>query len=191
MATEIGMTKAKAAAPPVARMIRISWVAYAVDDSASEEKTARPIALPIASCGASAVGRGRPKSHVRQERRGAASASRRPRGVSAPGRMKEESMQKGRSTLAHAPSGFRLGARNPEGSGPGVGTLSRAVQAPLPVAFDGSDQGYRERILRRGGKGLESAGGPRDSACGRGSGIPRGHCPGSDSNRHELALTTF
>jgi hypothetical protein len=29
-------------------MIRISWVAYAVDESASDEKTARPTAFPIA-----------------------------------------------------------------------------------------------------------------------------------------------
>src|SRR5512135_3885103 len=131
MATEIGMTKAKAAAPPVARMIRISWVAYAVDDSASEEKTARPIALPIASCGASAVGRGRPKSHVRQERRGACPASRRPRAPPAPGRMKEESMGRARSNVAlsrpHAiaPEGFRrVRLRNPEGFGPLAGVLS-------------------------------------------------------------------
>ena len=44
----------------------ISWVAYAVDDSASDEKTASPTALPMAWWGASAVGSGRPNSHVRQ-----------------------------------------------------------------------------------------------------------------------------
>src|SRR6185369_14374650 len=51
-------------------MMRISWVAYAVDESASDAKIERPVALPIVSLGASAVGRGLPMSHVRHERPG-------------------------------------------------------------------------------------------------------------------------
>jgi hypothetical protein len=47
-------------------MIRISWVAYAVEDSASEAKTARPTVLPMASFSASAVGSGRPIRKRRQ-----------------------------------------------------------------------------------------------------------------------------
>jgi hypothetical protein len=57
-------------------MIMISWVAYAVEESASDEKTARPTVLLMAWCGASAVGSGLPNSHVRQERAGADAGSR-------------------------------------------------------------------------------------------------------------------
>ena len=71
-------------------MIRISCVAYAVEESASEEKTARPTALPMAWCGASAVESGRPISHARQLEVRCASESRWIRAAEAPGRTKAE-----------------------------------------------------------------------------------------------------
>src|SRR5213592_3924370 len=71
IAMEIGKTWWNAAVPARARTSRISCVAYAVELSASDAKTARPTALPIAWCGASAVGSGRPTSHIRHHwRRG-------------------------------------------------------------------------------------------------------------------------
>ena len=76
IAADTGSTHESAAVPAMARMIRISCVAYAVDDSASEEKTASPTPLPIAWCGASAVESGRPISHVRQPERRVAADSR-------------------------------------------------------------------------------------------------------------------
>ena len=72
-------------------MARISWVAYAVDDSASEEKTASPTVLPIAWCGASAVGSGRPSSHSRHEELRLALDSRWSCASAAPGRTNEVS----------------------------------------------------------------------------------------------------
>ena len=60
MAIDIGKAKLKAAVPAATRMTRVSWVAYAVDERASDEKTAKPIRFPIACCSASAVGSGRP-----------------------------------------------------------------------------------------------------------------------------------
>jgi hypothetical protein len=56
--------------PAAARITMISCVAYAVEESASEAKTASPTALPMVWCGASAVASGRPMSHVRHERPG-------------------------------------------------------------------------------------------------------------------------
>jgi hypothetical protein len=47
IAIEIGNTMPKALVPAAARMTRISCVAYAVEESASDAKTARPIAFPI------------------------------------------------------------------------------------------------------------------------------------------------
>ena len=47
MAMEIGKTKPSAAAPATVRIPRISCVAYAVDDNASDAKTARPTRFPI------------------------------------------------------------------------------------------------------------------------------------------------
>ena len=91
IAIEIGITKERAAVPAIARMIRISCVAYAVEDSASEEKTARPTALPIAWWGASAVESGRPISQARQLERRRASDSRRDCAAEAPGLTKDES----------------------------------------------------------------------------------------------------
>jgi hypothetical protein len=78
--------------PAIARMIMISCVAYAVEDSASEENTARPTALPIAWWGASAVDNGRPNSQVRHTRRGAVSGSRYGWAPMRSGRMNEESI---------------------------------------------------------------------------------------------------
>ena len=76
MATEIGKTLWKASVPATARTSRISCVAYAVELSASDAKTARPTALPIDWCGASAVGSGRPTSHMRHHwRRGGSGVS--------------------------------------------------------------------------------------------------------------------
>ena len=65
-----GIAKASPAMPAAARTNIISWGAYATEDIASDEKTARPITLLIAWCGASAVARGRPMSQVESERRG-------------------------------------------------------------------------------------------------------------------------
>src|SRR3990172_1661283 len=70
IATAMGSARPKAIAPAAARTTRISCVAYAVDDNASEAKTARPTVRPIVWCGASAVCSGRPMSHVSQERDG-------------------------------------------------------------------------------------------------------------------------
>ena len=99
MAIEIGNTSEKAAVPASARMIRISWVAYAVDDSASEEKTASPTVLPMVWCGASAVGSGRPISHSRHDELRRARDSRWSCATVAAGRTKEVSFTRG-GTLA-------------------------------------------------------------------------------------------
>ena len=50
----------------------ISCVAYAVEESASEANTARPMALPMVWWGASAVDKGRPMSQLRKSLRGVA-----------------------------------------------------------------------------------------------------------------------
>jgi hypothetical protein len=52
------------------RITIISWVAYAVEESASDAKTAKPIALPIDWWGASAVDKGCPISQWLRERGG-------------------------------------------------------------------------------------------------------------------------
>jgi hypothetical protein len=81
MAMAMGKAKAKAAVPAKARTTRISWLAYAVEDMASDANTARPTTLPKVSFGASAVDRGRPISHERAERRGGVCCARRCTGV--------------------------------------------------------------------------------------------------------------
>ena len=43
MTTPIGVTSQSAATPPIIRTRRISSVAYATDDSASDDSTARPV----------------------------------------------------------------------------------------------------------------------------------------------------
>jgi hypothetical protein len=58
----MGKRYPNAIVPATARMTMISCVAYAVDDNASDAKTASPTALPIVWCGASAVDKGRPMS---------------------------------------------------------------------------------------------------------------------------------
>jgi hypothetical protein len=66
-----------------------------VDDSASEEKTARPTALPIAWWGASAVESGRPISQALQFELLRASESRSMGAADAPGRTKADWLMPG------------------------------------------------------------------------------------------------
>src|SRR5262249_52493361 len=62
MPTEIGIPTWSAPVPARARMRRISSVAYALDERASEAKTARPVARPRRSWTSWAVGIGWPSS---------------------------------------------------------------------------------------------------------------------------------
>ena len=67
IAPAMGSERLKNAAPAVASTSRISSVAYATDDSASEANTARPTALPMAWCGISEVSSGWPRIRWRRE----------------------------------------------------------------------------------------------------------------------------
>ena len=60
--SEIGTPMWSAPAPASARIRRISSVAYALDESASEANTARPVARPRRSCISCDVGIGRPRT---------------------------------------------------------------------------------------------------------------------------------
>ena len=61
MATAIGNARLSAAAPASMRIRRISSVAYATEDSASDAKIARPVRGPSRSCAACAVAMGVPR----------------------------------------------------------------------------------------------------------------------------------
>ena len=61
MAMPMGTESVRAAAPARIRTRRVSSVAYATEESASEEKTARPVALPSRSCLAWARGNRLPR----------------------------------------------------------------------------------------------------------------------------------
>src|SRR6185436_10609594 len=76
MANAIGNKYPYAIAPAPAMTPRISCVAYAVEESASEAKTANPTTLPIVWWGASAVDKACPINHERQDRGGLSSESR-------------------------------------------------------------------------------------------------------------------
>jgi hypothetical protein len=75
MASETGKAKPNADVPTKARITRISCVAYAVEESASEANIASPTTFRIVWFGASAVASGRPISQVRHERGGEYSGS--------------------------------------------------------------------------------------------------------------------
>jgi len=60
MAMPMGTVKARAAVPAVTRMRRISSVAYATEERASDANTASAVGLERRSCRAWAVGSGRP-----------------------------------------------------------------------------------------------------------------------------------
>ena len=62
---EIGTESASAAVPARIRTRKISSVAYATEDSASDEKTARPLTLVKRSCDSRAVGIGLPSRNWR------------------------------------------------------------------------------------------------------------------------------
>jgi hypothetical protein len=62
MAMAMGMEREKLAVPAIAKINNISWVAYAVEERASEANTAKPTFLVIAWWAAAAVSKGRPMS---------------------------------------------------------------------------------------------------------------------------------
>src|SRR3989442_6020403 len=66
IANEIGMEREKKAVPATANTNKISSVAYAVEESASEAKTASPTSLPTVCWGISLVARGEP-SKIRRK----------------------------------------------------------------------------------------------------------------------------
>src|SRR5260370_20479885 len=66
IAGEMGMDREKNAVPATANTNKISSVAYAVDDSASEAKTASPTSLPTVCRDSSWVARGEP-SKIRRK----------------------------------------------------------------------------------------------------------------------------
>src|SRR5438034_3309362 len=68
IAPAMGSDRLKNATPAVASTSRISSVAYATDESASDANTASPTALPMAWWGISAVSSARPNSRLRIER---------------------------------------------------------------------------------------------------------------------------
>ena len=70
IASEIGNKYPYAIVPAAAMTPKISCVAYAVDDNASDAKTAKPTALPMVWCGASAVESGLPIKKDRNVRGG-------------------------------------------------------------------------------------------------------------------------
>src|SRR4051812_595616 len=64
IARAIGIDQVTAAAPNAARGIRISSVAYATDERASDESTARALVLPIRSCSTIWLDRGSPSKSL-------------------------------------------------------------------------------------------------------------------------------
>src|SRR3989442_15236260 len=69
IANEMGMEREKKAVPATAKTNKISSVAYAVDESASEAKTASPTSLPTVCRDISWVARGDPSRIRRRENR--------------------------------------------------------------------------------------------------------------------------
>ena len=61
MATAMGSASPSAAPPARTRISRISSVAYATEERASDANTARPVRGPSRSCAACAVGIGVPR----------------------------------------------------------------------------------------------------------------------------------
>src|SRR5262249_3664755 len=76
IANEIGSVRWMAAVPASTRMSRISSVAYATEDSASDEKTARRTVLESRSCRGWAGDEGRPTSQRLPGDRGAPTSQR-------------------------------------------------------------------------------------------------------------------
>src|SRR5215475_8565010 len=68
MVSAIGMARWKAAVPAATSTSKISSVAYATDDSASEEKIANAFVFVRRCCTCSAVRSGLPTMRLRQER---------------------------------------------------------------------------------------------------------------------------